>query len=208
MFLTPAFLFILFGLAEYLGFSGPIVALTFGVTMGNIPFLTIFLQKRRGQEKGVLQPVSLSDSEHSFLSEVVFLLQTLFFVYVGISLAIGGLVASALGVGLAVAMFVVRLPVVRVMADKDLPVFDRSLMAIMIPKGLAAAVLATLVGQAQVPGAELIAEVTYMIILTTVILTSALMFLLYKTGLRGVYGRLVGSGKPAVATDTSPNLVG
>src|SRR6187455_3306797 len=37
-FSTPAFLFILYGITEYLNFSGPLAALTFGIAIGNLVY--------------------------------------------------------------------------------------------------------------------------------------------------------------------------
>lgn len=207
IFTTPAYVFILFGLAEYWGWSGPIAALTFGIMMGNIPFLKIYLQQHSAWWDKILNPVGLSERERSFMSEVVFLLETLFFVYVGISLTIGGIQSAVIGVSLVVLMFVVRAGVVRFTVDKSWPQRDRVLMAVLAPKGLAAAVLATLISQ-QIAEGQLVAEIVYVVILGSVVVTSILVFFVSKTGLQGVYGRLVGPTVVAVSDDgeRSPNL--
>ena len=60
-------------------------------------------------------------------------------------------------------------------------------MAIMVPKGLAAAVLATIPFQQGVIGGELIKSVTYGVVLLSIIMTSILLLLLEKTPLMSLY---------------------
>ncbi|OGO02903.1 MAG: hypothetical protein A2Y59_06050, partial [Chloroflexi bacterium RBG_13_52_14] len=76
IFTTPAFVFIIFGVVEMLGYSGYVAALAFGITLGNIELVNLtFLRKYLPHE-----PISLNETEKIFLSEVVFLLKTFFFV--------------------------------------------------------------------------------------------------------------------------------
>ncbi len=58
-----------------------------------------------------------------------------------------------------------------------------------MPKGLAAAVLASVSLQQGISGGEFIQNVTYTIILFSIIMTSALVFFLDKTSLSEVYFR-------------------
>jgi len=81
IFTTPALLLVLFGLTEFLGFSGPVSALTFGVTLANagtkeIPWLA---------RKYNLTPLQHNETEKAFFGEIVFMIKTFFFVYLGLS---------------------------------------------------------------------------------------------------------------------------
>ena len=58
----------------------------------------------------------------------------------------------------------------------------------MIPKGLAAAVLATLPEQAGVPGGEAIKYITYSVVLISILITSILILLNNKKGVQKIYG--------------------
>ena len=193
IFTTPAFVFVIFGLAEMLGYSGPIAALAFGATLGNVEHLRVPLLERYTPH----EPVALIEIERAFFSEVVFLLKTFFFVYIGISIQVTHAAYISLGLILTLAMFLIRLPVVRLTAPRSTPPADAARMAVMIPKGLGAAVLASIPLQRGVPGGELIQHVTFSIILFTTIFTTILIFLQDRTALLKSYERLFhGFGRP------------
>ena len=79
---TPAFVFIVYGLNEWLGFSGAIAALAFGIGMANIDSIC----SKGNIVKSLFKsdPAKLNDTEKQLFSEVVFLLKTFFFIYIGI----------------------------------------------------------------------------------------------------------------------------
>lgn len=82
IFTTPAFVFIIYGITQVLGYSGAIAALTFGITMSNINTFQNRLITN------LIGPVGheLNETEKVFFSEIVFLFKTFFFVYIGISI--------------------------------------------------------------------------------------------------------------------------
>jgi len=170
MFTTPAFVFVIFGLVEVLGFNGAIAALAFGVTIGNVESIRFPVFKKPPAS----EPVGLTETERVFFSEVAFLLKTFFFVYLGISLELMSGWLIALGVTLTILVFILRIPVVKISVSKSIPVKDASIMAIMVPKGLAAAVLASIPFQQGITGGELIKNVTYGVVLLSIVLTSFL----------------------------------
>lgn len=192
MFTTPAFMFILFGVAEYFGLSGPIAALAFGVTLGNIVFFKLWLERRHMFMQALLQPLALNERERSFISEVVFILQTFFFVFVGLSIPITNLGVFLFAVALTGIMFAVRLPMVRLTSPRAMPAFDRMYLAVVAPKGLAAAVLATLLIQQSVPHAQFLRDTAFMVIFLSVVVTSVLVFLVSKTPIGRAYQDMVG----------------
>ena len=104
MFLTPAFVFVIYGLTEALGYSGAIAALAFGLVLGNPDYFEMsFLNKLR-----LRQMTPLEDDEKSFFKEFVFILKTYFFVYVGICIPFTNMNALMYGAIIAGALFVVR----------------------------------------------------------------------------------------------------
>lgn len=183
VFTTPAFVFVIYGIVELLGFSGPIAALTFGVTLGNIDVLGPPIIRNVISSK----PIALNDNERAFFSEAVFLLRTFFFVYIGISVRLYDWWPFALGAIITGALFLVRIPIVRLAVPRDTPTKDAAFMAAMIPKGLGAAVLASLPVQQGVIGGETIQSVVFSIILCTTLLTTLLTFLVDKTWLSNIY---------------------
>jgi NhaP-type Na+/H+ or K+/H+ antiporter len=192
MFTTPAFVFVIFGIVEILGFSGAIAALAFGVTIGNIesirfPFFRSFT---------VQEPIGLNETEKVFFSEVAFLLKTFFFVYLGISLELISGWLIVVGLVLTAVAFILRVPAVKLSVKKKIGAKDVSVMAVMVPKGLAAVVLASIPLQQGIAGGEIIKNVTYGVVLFSIVATSFLVVLLEKTRLPGLYAWLLSPGLP------------
>jgi cell volume regulation protein A len=177
MFTTAAFVFLIFGITEMLGYSGVIAALVFGIGLGNVAWHGALLSRKFPS----LAPVGLNEREKTFFAEIVFLLKTFFFVYIGLSIQFKNLWWITFGLTVALLIFIFRIPVVRFGVPKSIPRPDASRMAAMAPKGLAAAVLASLPLQQGVPGGDLIQNSTYAVVLFSVILTSLLIFLQDKT---------------------------
>ena len=188
VFTTPAFVFIIYGFVEILNYSGPIAALAFGITLGNIDVLGPPIMKNVISRK----PISLTDHERAFFSEAVFLLRTFFFVYIGISVRFQDGWMFALGAAITGALFLARIFIVRLSVPRDTPLKDAAFMAAMIPKGLGAAVLASLPVQQGIPGGEIIQSVVFSIILCSTLLTTVLTFMVDKTYLSNVYGWMFG----------------
>lgn len=183
VFTTPAFVFVIYGIVELLGYSGPIAALTFGITLGNIDVLGPPIMRDAISRK----PISLNENERAFFSEAVFLLRTFFFVYIGLSVRLYDWWPFALGAIITGALFLMRIPVVRLSVPRDTSPSDAAFMATMIPKGLGAAVLASLPAQQGVQGGETIQSVVFSIILCSTVLTTLLTFLVDKTWLSNIY---------------------
>lgn len=173
IFTTPAFVFIVYGVAELPGFSGAIAALMFGITMANIDKVPQNTLKKYTR----FVPHTLNDTERVFFSEVVFLLKTFFFVYIGISMALTDYFSMAVGGILTLLVFAFRIPIVKISVRPSIPINDRVIMSVMVPKGLAAAVLASLPAQAGIPGGEMIQNITYSAVLVSIVLNSLLIML-------------------------------
>ena len=172
---TPAFVFIVYGFNEWLGFSGAIAALAFGIGMANIDSMYKggFIIKRLFKD----EPAKLNDTEKQLFSEVVFLLKTFFFVYIGVSIKLDQLLPILIGLAIAVVLFVLRVPIVMlsVHSKKDnMSIEDKMFMSGIVPKGLAAAVLATIPVQKGIEGGEMIQNVVFAVILFSIIFTSIL----------------------------------
>ena len=192
MFTTPAFVFVIFGIVETLGFSGAIAALSFGITLGNIESINLSIFK----PLSVKEPVGLTDTEKVFFSEVAFLLKTFFFVYLGLSLELISTQLIILSLILTVIAFALRIPATRLSLRRSLPLKDMSIVAVMVPKGLAAVVLASIPLQQGVLGGELIKNVTYGVVLLSIVITSFLVMLIDKTKFYELYGWLFSPSLP------------
>lgn len=179
MFLTPAFVFVLFGICEALGYSGAIAALSFGVVLGNIDYFQFSLLHKFGKVK----MLPLSRNEKSFFKEIVFVLKTFFFVYIGICIPFSDSDALIYGLGVTVLLFIVRFVLVAIVGRKNTR-NDRLTVSMMIPKGLVSAVLASVpeqvnlsLGYQAIPGATLFKSITYAVIFFSIIITSLLVLL-------------------------------
>ena len=206
MFTTPAFVFVIYGIAEVLGFSGAIAALAFGVTLANIDrfhLKTIQRFVNRGLN-------TFNDTEKQFFSEIVFLLKTFFFVFIGISIQFTNGWALLFGFFITIVIYILRIPVVKFSIYEALPTIDLTIMSTMVPKGLAAAVLASLPLQYGLPGGEMIRDLTYAVILTSIVLTSILIPVLEKVpAVSAFYGAIIRKGRrikthPRPALDETP----
>ncbi len=183
IFLTPAIVCILYGVNELLGYSGAIAALAFGTVLGNICNLNIPLF----QALIPSQPEQFNQKEREFFAEVVFLLKTFFFIVIGISIRLTSVKVFLTSLLIVVSLFLARIFVVHLSLSKDNHPFDASIAAIMIPKGLAAAVLSNLPLQANIESGMLIRDTTYGVILFSILMTSALVFLMETTKLKEAY---------------------
>ena len=202
MFTTPAFVFVVYGIVETLGFSGAIAALAFGVTIGNIEKIRIPIFKTTS----VKEPVGLNETERIFFSEVAFLLKTFFFIYLGLSLELISNWLIIVGLILTAVAFVLRLPAVKLSIRKQQTPRDLAVIAVMVPKGLAAVVLASIPLQQGVAGGEVIKNITYGVVLFSIVLTSFLAFLLEKTPLPGLYAWIMSPRMPGRAGTTAERM--
>jgi potassium/hydrogen antiporter len=201
---TFAFVFGVFGLTELLGLPGFISALVFGITMGNIESLSHLLKGMKFFGRP-LQSAALNITEENFFSEIVFMLKTFFFVYVGISIQITNSDWMLIGLIITMVVFALRIPVVRVTVSKATLAEDASIMSVMVPKGLAAAALASIPLQRGIPEGDLIQSVVFAVVLFSIILTSILVFLLHNPSFSKVYyllftgfGKIPATDKPVL----------
>lgn len=177
IFTTPSFVFIIFGISELLGYSGAIAALAFGIGLANMDLLASpAVQRIIGTNAQ-----TLNETEKVLFSETVFLLKTFFFIYIGLSINLKDLQPLLIGLIITGVLFLLRIPVVRASVSvANTPKLDMYYMAAIFPKGLAAAVLATIPLQRGVEGGEFIKNVTFSIVLFSIVFTSVLIPLVDK----------------------------
>lgn len=213
MFLTPAFVFVIYGVAELLGYSGAIATLSFGLVLGNPEYFEMsFLKKLH-----LHSMTPLADSEKSFFKEFVFILKTYFFVYIGICIPFSNPMALAYGAGIAAALFAARFLLIAVVGRKNTP-DDRLTVSMMIPKGLVSAVLASMpeqvniaAGYTIIPGAEIIKHITYSVIFCSIVICSLLVLLTSRRLVKGQTEldtptvNLQNTDLPETATDNQPH---
>ncbi|UCH13147.1 MAG: cation:proton antiporter [Bacteroidales bacterium] len=177
MFTTLAFVFILYGLVEMLGFNGGISALTFGIILGNSDSISTskFFRKAFAFDSS-----GFNENEKDFFAEIVFVMQTYFFVYVGISLQFGSVYIYGIGLLIVILAIILRPLSIKLLSSKSTPANEVAIMSIMTPKGLVAAVLASIPLQQGLPNGETIMDLGYSIVLFSIIICSVLVIILSK----------------------------
>ena len=81
---------------------------------------------------------------------------------------------------------------------------DVSIMSVMVPKGLAAVVLASIPLQQGVVGGELIKNITYGVVLLSIVMTAFFVLLIDKTKLADVYGWILSPTMPKLPFKREP----
>jgi len=192
---TLAWVFIVYGVTEYLGFSGAIAALAMGVALSNHARLGLDRLARRG-----IRVEPLNEQDLGFFQEAVFLLKTYFFVYLGISVRFGDTQVALVALAMVGAIFVLRLPLTRIVfRAPEYGLRDTAIVSMMAPKGLAAAVLATLPLKAGIEGGEMIRDLAYMVVLISIALTALLVIVLPWAPVQRTYGWMLGKRGAKVA---------
>ena len=180
-----AFVFVLYGVAEFLNYSGAIASLAFGITLANMK--DVPLKKIRMQTYfSLFAEEQITEYERSFFEELVFLLKIFFFVYLGISIQFGRWKVILGGLLITVVLFLGRALVIRFAMPKRVTREDAMAMAVLIPKGLAAAVLASIPAQMGVPGGEILRDTAYVVVLFSIGLAALLVSMVERKS-RPVY---------------------
>jgi cell volume regulation protein A len=160
--LTLGILFVLFFMANEFGESGALTALVFGLMLGNKSRLSRILKFK-------LPKIEADDSMHS---QLTFLVRSFFFVFVGLLASFVQLEYIVFGIIAAIAIYVGRVIVTKVSLTKRFSLLDKKVTEVMIPRGLAAAVLATFPLSYGLPNAEAYPQIIFFIIMTSVIITT------------------------------------
>ena len=160
--LTLGILFVLFFLANSFGESGALTALVFGLMLGNKSHLSRILRFK-------LPKIETDDPTHN---QLTFLVRSFFFVFVGLMASFGQMEYIVFGILITVAVYFGRKFVGKITLTKRFSKLDRAVTNSMIPRGLAAAVLATYPITLGLPNAEAYPQIIFFIILSSVIITT------------------------------------
>ncbi len=166
--LSVAILFVMYGFVESVRGSGAVSVLAFGLILGN--WNDLAKRFNLGSE------LAFDRTFRSFQAEINFFVRTFIYVYVGIVFNLFAL-SNDLGVLLQITAVLLALGIARALASRALVAFDpqfskdRMLVFSMMPRGLAAAVLATLpaIRGISIP---FISEIVFLTIILTNIVTA------------------------------------
>ena len=160
--LTLGVLFVLFFLANLFGESGALTALVFGLMIGNKSHLAKILRFK-------LPRIELDDPTHN---QLTFLVRSFFFVFVGLMASFGQIEYLIFGVLMTIAVYFGRILVGKITLTKRFSLLDKAVTNSMIPRGLAAAVLATYPITMGLPNADAYPQLIFFIILSSVVITT------------------------------------
>ncbi|MBI2676047.1 MAG: cation:proton antiporter [Candidatus Aenigmarchaeota archaeon] len=180
--LTIAYLLIVYTITEFLGGNGAIAALFLGLMLKNSRQLAELFAGIRKQEaadgnnkeKKIFISVT-SPEEEFFYSQISFFLKTFFFAYIGILFNPTDINSLLIGAAIAFSLLVARNA--SSLLTKSLPAFDRRMVNSIFARGLAAAVVAQLAIQYNIPQADMILRIVYTAIIFSIILSSARIFM-------------------------------
>ena len=136
--LTLGIALLAYSLSEILGGSGALCSLLFGIMLGNEKEIYGILRMKKPPDQVVDAGLK------RFESEIAFLLRAFFFVYIGLIVTMPSLTTVVVGVALALTLLLIRLGVVNLATIRSKLIQERGIMSVLLTRGLASAVLATL----------------------------------------------------------------
>ncbi len=159
--------------------AGAIATLSFGIVLGN--YRRFFHTTNESLEK------ELSDASHEteqIFGQITFFLKTFFFVYIGILVDFSEPILILLAAAMTLLLIALRPLAVHVSRYKTYAT-DKTVMASLIPKGLAAAVLVQVPAQAGIAGTEPLQAVVHGVIFFSILFGTILVFAIRYLGYRG-----------------------
>lgn len=201
-FTTLAMVFILYGVADEMGFSGAITALAFGATLTNYEHIGFTkLKMFQGREVG-----QINETDMSFFMEVLFLLKTFFFVYLGMSIRFEDIRLIGWAAALCAIVYLARVIIVRfTLIRENVSWRDLAWTSMMVPKGLVAAVLAGIPVEQGLEGAQTVRNFTYMVVLISICLTAVAIPLVDKGWIGSIF-RAIFSHKQATSDEAGEGV--
>jgi len=157
--------FLVYAVSEFLGGSGALSTLVFGIILGNGSSISEMLKLKR--------EIVLGSDVLIFHSEISFLIRSFFFVYIGIISSIRDPFLIIFGVIISVLLLNVRLFSSYVSSVRSSLKKYRLLMSVMLPRGLATAALCTLPVGLGIAGTDFFPDIGFVVILTTTMISVA-----------------------------------
>lgn len=196
-----AFVFVAYGVGEALSISGAIAVLVAGIVLANPP--------RSWSAAGT--EVAVTETDRAIHGEVVFLMKLFFFVYLGLSLRFDDHGPYVLAAQLVGAVYLARALVARLVLPRALERRDAAVAAVMAPKGLAAAVVASAAAELLPSGGAAVRDLAFAVVLVSIVATSLVVPLLDLPGPRHLVDLLFrpfaprGAGEPVGGASVKNN---
>lgn len=194
MFASLAFILILFGASELIGFNGGFAVLAFGLMSGNInhyPFKNWFTEAVAKKAR------DYTINEQSFFDELLMLIQAYFYVYMGMQMEYYNTWVFLIALILVGIFALLRWVSIKLFAAKDIDYKEMIIMSVLSPKGIIPAVLVTLAFEMGVNDGLEIMQYGYSIIIVSLIVGSVLVSIALKDPMyfSRVGSKMLNSGK-------------
>ena len=171
--LTLGIVLLGYAATESLGGSGVLCVLLFGLILGNErEFLKFFRKNIENNENNGKMMLSVSRGLKRFEAEVAFLISTFFFVFLGIIATVSSLAVLLSGILLSIIMLVTRFGAVWLTTVGGSLKKERGMMTVILTRGLATAVLATLPAQLGLSYSDIFVDIAIVVIVTTAIMAT------------------------------------
>jgi len=175
--LTLSIALLFYAIVEVLGGNGAIFALVFGLVLGNGKQITSFLKMEEFEASKIMK---------KFQSQISFFLRTFFFVYLGLIISFQNYNSLLFAVIITFSIFALRWISSEIICWKDEELSrSKELIAIMLPRGLAAAILAQFTLNYSLPHTDFIINFVTGVILFSVIISVVGASLVNKKFLKG-----------------------
>lgn len=168
--LTLSVVLLFFAIVETLGGNGAIFALTFGLVLGNGRAISNMIRSNETMEATSIMK--------KFQSEISFIIRIFFFVYLGLIISGNNLYLFGIGILLTSILLGARYLAVRLSTIRDQELAEvKWVLTTMLPRGLAAAVIAQIVSTSGIVNASSYLGIVIPVIILSVILSSVGFFL-------------------------------
>jgi NhaP-type Na+/H+ or K+/H+ antiporter len=182
-FAGEAFAILVYGLVELMGLNGALGVLAYGFTIGNITLLPI-------KNVELLAKEMMGDQEVALLSEISNVLRTFFFLYLGILIQFSSVTVVLVAIAITCMIYLTRYISVRFLfGAKDITRMEAMTMTAMGPRGLAAAVLATLPLQKGIEDGRWIQDTAFSVILISIVATAGFVLLIEQKYTRQMFAK-------------------
>ncbi|MDP2926000.1 MAG: cation:proton antiporter [Nanoarchaeota archaeon] len=168
--------------SSYVGASGAIAVLTFGLMLGNsTPIINFFKwASKEDDEKDTdsfLTNSVLSERSKSFYQEISFFVKVFFFVYLGTLIDFSRYKPFLFGGLIVLGIFIIRLLAVKLsFLGESIDNNTKNALRFLLPRGLAAAVLAQLALQKGISQSKELVDIIFAVILISILVSSILIF--------------------------------
>jgi len=170
--LTLAILLLVYTFVESINGSGAIASLVFGVVLGSGKIFSKALKFKKS--------VSISPSLKKFHEEITFFVRSFFFVAMGIIVSINSNFILQ-GIVITIAIALSRIVAVALSTYKmKLTHLETNIMRIVIPQGLATAVMAYVPMIYGIKDADIFLNIAFIVILATIVYTTVGMKIIYS----------------------------